>query len=147
MNETKYLMDNNAWGFIGAERRSSDFVQTQCRVTEDVAYEARYTPRSRLLASITEPVNPSILRKLGEVMRTVPVGDTSLVDLYANKGAADPVLVATALVLQEQQEPFLFPDEWVIVTRDKAVRVKAQEFCVAVKSPEEFAQIIDQSKF
>lgn len=146
MNETKYLLDNNAWGFIGAERRSSDFVQTQCRVTEDVVYEARYTSHFRSLTRITEPVTPAILRKLCEVMRTISVGDTSLVDLYANKGAADPVLVATALVLQERQAPFLFPDEWVIVTRDKAVQAKAKEFGVVVKSPEEFAQIIDQSK-
>lgn len=143
MNETKYLIDNNALGFIGAKRRASEFVRTHCRVTEDVAYEARYTARAASLAGIIEPVTSAILRKLQEVMTTVPITDATLVDLYGNKGTADPVLVATALVLIEQQEPLLFPDEWVIVTRDRAVRAKAGEFTIAVKTPEEFAQIID----
>lgn len=133
-------MSSEAWAVP-----SSDFVRAHCRVSEDVAYEARYTARVASLDSITEPITPAILARLTEVMRSVPPDDKTLVDLYNNKGAADPVLVATALVLNELESPYLLPDEWVIVTHDKAVRTKAEEFFIGTRTPEELANVIDLS--
>jgi hypothetical protein len=75
-------------------------------------------------------------------MATVPVGDTSLLDLYANKGAAEPLLVATALVLNKQEPLSLLGDEWIIVTSDGAVTSKAKD-PVQTATPEELAALID----
>lgn len=146
MIERRYLVDNNALGFIGPKRRGSPFFQSYCRVTADVAYEARFSDRDGALANLTEPVTPAILRQLRKVMETVPVGDTSLVDLYGNKGTADPLLVATALVLNEQESYSLLGDEWIIVTRDAAVIAKAVDFGILTATPEELANLIDAAR-
>lgn len=145
MIERKFLVDNNALGIIGVKRRSSGFFRAHCRVTEDVAYEARYTAKTSEVAGLSVPVTPAMLTKLVEVMATVPVGDTKLVDLYDNTGSADPMLVAAALVLNEKESESLLGDEWVIVTRDKAVRAKADEFKICVLTPEELAAEIDRN--
>lgn len=50
------------------------------------------------------------------------------IDLCSNEGAADHILVAVALVLNNPVQPSLFPDVWVIVTNDKEVTAKAKEF-------------------
>lgn len=146
MIERKYLVDNNALGFIGAKRRASDFFRMHCRVTEDVAYEARFTAKGSALTGLTVPVTPDILRQVSKVMATVPVGDKSLVDLYGNKGAADPLLVATALVLDERESLSLLGDQWIVVTRDWAVIAKAQEFEIQTSTPEDLAAIIDAAE-
>lgn len=142
MSDINYLVDNNALLFIGAKRRASTFFREHCRVTEDVAHEAG-TKRAAALAPITEAMTPAILARLVEVMASVPVGDRDLVDLYGNKGAADPGMVATALVLNNPTEPSLFEPTWVVVTRDKAVLAKAAEFSLGTESPESLAKIID----
>lgn len=141
----RYLVDNNALGFIGTRRRSSHFFRTRCRVTEDVAYEARFTVTPSVLGGLIEPVTATALTKLKEIMSTVPPGDTTLIDLYDNKGAADPMLVATALVLNEIESQWLDGDEWVIATRDKAVRTAAALNGINVATPEELARVIDDS--
>jgi hypothetical protein len=144
MSDIRYLVDNNALLFIGAKRRASAFFREHCRVTEDVAYEAG-TKRKGTLAPITEAMTPAILARLAEVMASVPVGDRDLVDLYGNKGAADPGMVATALVLNNPTEPSLFEPTWIVVTRDKAVLAKATEFSIATESPDGLAKMIDDA--
>lgn len=62
------------------------------------------------------------------VMATVPEDDTALVNLYANKGAPDPMLVACALDAMQESENRLFDPTWIIASNDKAVRAKAAEF-------------------
>lgn len=146
MIERKYLVDNNALGFIGSKRRVSAFFRNHCRVTEDVAYEARFTVKSSVLSGLIEPVTPAILRQATKIMATVPVGDIRLINLYGNKGTADPLLVATALVLNERESLSLFGDEWIVVTRDSEVTKKAKEFDVQTATPEELAAIIDAAE-
>lgn len=145
MSETKYLVDNNALVLLGAKRAATAFFSERCRVPEEVAHEAG-NRRAALLAPITVSMSVRILAELAAVMRTVPVGDRRLIDLYGNKGAADPILVATAAVLNNPEEPTLFDDEWVIVTNDGAVREKANEFRIKTATPQELGSLIDSAK-
>jgi len=145
MIEQKYLVDTNALGFIGAKRRGSRFFRERCRVTEDVRYEARFTVRESALTGLTVSTTPRVLQHVSTIMATVPVGDTALLDLYGNKGAADPLLLATALAMNEDESGSLFGDEWVLVTADGALTAKAKEFGIATAAPEDLATLIDQS--
>ncbi|CEI31833.1 Hypothetical protein PFR_JS21-2_678 [Propionibacterium freudenreichii] len=65
-------------------------------------------------------------------------GDTTLVDLYANKGAADPVMIAAALEEQAHENATLFPSAWVIVTDDKAVASTARRVGLKVMASPDF---------
>lgn len=143
MNETYYLLDNNVLGALGAARRSTRFFAVYCRVPAEVAHEARRVAYAEVLKPLTIEMTPLIVRQLVVVMKSVPVGDTNFVDLYGNKGAADPILVAMAWVLNNPEVPDLFADRWVIVSRDKAVLAKALEFSVATESAEGLASLID----
>lgn len=143
MNETKYLLDNNVLGFLGHERRASAFFADHCRIPQEVAYEARFSAYDKALEPITEAMTPAVLEQLVAVMKTVPVGHTKLIDLYSNKGAADPILVATALALNNPLLPTLFADTWLIVTNDKEVRAKASEFSIGTLAPKDLADAID----
>ena len=62
-----------------------------------------------------------MLRWLTEILRTVPDDDTALLDLYANLGNADPLVVACALEGQEHDSQYLDPPDWIVVTNDGAV--------------------------
>ena len=145
MSGTKYLVDNNALLHLGAKRTASAFFGEYCRVPEEVAHEAG-TRRAERLARLTVPMSVRILTEVVAVMKTVTVGDRTLIDLYGNKGAADPVLVATAVVLNNPEKPTFFDDEWVIVTNDGAVREKANEFGIDTSTPDELAALIDSAK-
>jgi len=136
---TKYLIDNNALGPLG-ERKKSTFFAEHCRVPAEVAHESRRAKHAKLLAPLTIDMTPAILAQLTGVMKTVPMGQTGLVDLYAFKGTADPILVAMAVVLGTED---LFADTWVIVTEDKAVTAKAEEFSIGTLTPKKLAEIID----
>lgn len=142
MTDTRYLIDNNALLALGRTRRESELFKRTCHVSADVAREAG--PRWPETAP-REPVTPLILDRLAKVLRTLRPGATDLVDLYANKGTADPVLVATALVLQEATDQTLFPQRWMIVTHDKALRRCAEEHGLDWFDPEDLKDMIDQS--
>lgn len=145
MMDYKYLVDNNALIAIGTTRWRTAFFRQQCLITEDVAHEARYRARS-LPTDVIVPVTPAILGQVPRIMRTVVPGDTRLLDLYGNKGAADPVLVATAFVLQSQESQSLVGDTLVVVTRDDAVTEKAKEFGIETALPDELAALIDAAE-
>ena len=145
MMDHTYLVDSNALVSIGTRRWQTAFFQSRCLITEDVAYEvlhrARYLP-----ADVIVPMTPAILGQIPEMMRTITAGDTRLLDLYGNKGAADPVLVATAVVLQAEQSQYLDGDTVVVVTRDSAVSEKAVEFGIKTALPDELAALIDDAE-
>lgn len=145
MTETKYLVDNNALLHLGAMRTASAFFREHCRVPEEVAHEAG-TRRAERLAPLTVPMSIRILTEVVAVMRTVPVGDKGLIDLYGNKGAADPILVATAVVLNNPEKPTFFDDEWAIATNDRAVHEKAKEFGIRTTTPKELATLLDSAE-
>jgi hypothetical protein len=140
--ETKYLIDNNALGPLG-DRKKSAFFAKHCRVPDEVAYESRRAKHATLLRPVTIEMTPAMLTELARVMKTVPVGDTDLINLYTNKGAADPILVAMASILSSAD---LFADNWVIVTEDKAVRAKAKEFGIGLETPAGLKAIIDAAQ-
>lgn len=145
MMDRKYLVDNNALIFIGVNRWKSSFFREHCLITEDVSHEARYLAPS-LATDLTVSVTPAILCQVRRIMETVVQGDIQLLDLYGNKGAADPVLVATAVVLQAEESESLVGDTLVIVTRDDAVSEKAKEFGIETARPVELAALIDAAE-
>ncbi len=121
MNETKYLVDNNALIALGVGRVRSSFFRDYCHVTPDVYFEAIEHPEARLLSELSTDFDPNTFEHIRQVMRAVPPGDTRLVDLYKNKGAADPGLIAWVQQMGVADEGSLFPDQWILVTNDVAV--------------------------
>ena len=143
MNETCYLVDNNALVALTSNRIRSKFFRANCRVTADVLFEADLHPEQSTLAQLVMEPTPEFLEQVRVIMRTVPLGDIRLIDLYKNRGAADPGLIATILEAIAAEEGMLFSDIWVLVTNDRAVADKAAEFSVASIRPEELAALID----
>lgn len=143
MNRTYYLIDNNALIQLTRRRLETKFFTDHCRITADVLHEASEHPDQRRLAGLAEPTTPIVLMQLRLVMAGVEVGDTDLVDLYGNKGAADPGLVATALAQAVVQDGYLLPDTWIIVTLDKAVLRAARRHQVPTMAPGDLAELID----
>ena len=142
MNQTKYLVDNNALLHLGRTRRATRFFREHCRISDDVLHEARFLPDLEALKTLRYEVTPSVLRHVHAIMESVPPGDTALVDLYQNTGSADPVIIASALDAIDREDGVLLPDDWVVVTRDKAVLEKALEFGIDSMTPPELASLI-----
>lgn len=76
-------------------------------------------------------------------MRTLPSGDVQLVDLYKNRGTADPFVIACALVLQEAEAGYLDPKESIVVTGDRAVADMATRFGLKVIDREGLEVLLD----
>lgn len=69
----------------------------------------------------------------------------SLIDLYGNKGSADPGLVASALDAIAADEGALFRDDWIIVTNDAGVEDATARHGVATIKAAELAALIDET--
>lgn len=138
MNEEMYLIDNNALSHLSPAQRTTEFFHARCRIPSEVLHEADGYSDAEVLKEAEYPTTASVLKFLQTIMATVPEDDTSLVNLYANKGAADPILVACALDGMRETANQLFGWTWVIVSNDNAVRAKATEFCVESCTREEF---------
>jgi hypothetical protein len=134
-----YLIDDNALGPRG-DRKKLAYFREHCRVPAEVAHESRRARHAELLESLTIEMTPAMLAELAAVMKTVPCGHTKFIDLYNYKGTADPILVAVAVALSTED---LFSDDWMIVTSDKEVRAKAEEFSIGTLTPQELAEAID----
>jgi len=137
VSKRRYLVDNNALSQLTSAQRTSSLFRDCSRITSDVLYEARGYLEADL-ADLEYPLTPAVLTRLAEVMTTLQPGDTSLIDLYAGKGAADPVIVACALEARAFEDGTLFPDTWVIVTDDKAVDLTARKFGLEVLPSRDF---------
>ena len=138
MTEEMYLLDNNVLSHLSRAQRASAFFLERCRLPAEVLHEAGDHPDAATLKRVEYPTTARVLELLREVMATVPESDTALLDLYANKGAADPLLIACAVHATEEAAPLLWKPTWTIVSNDKAVRAKAAEFGVAACTREEF---------
>jgi hypothetical protein len=145
MNDDRYLVDNNALMEIKAQRIRSKFFRAWCSVTADVAWEAGDHSARETIESVVIDPSPELLLKIRDVMRAEQIGDTGLVDLYRNRGAADPGIVAAALLLTSQGAGQLLPDSWTVVTNDVAVRSRAEQLGVAWMAAAGLAALIDQS--
>lgn len=141
---TRYLVDNNALIALKRDRVASDFFRDKCQVTTDVLFEAAEHPHFTRLKMGAYPLTPSVLEQIRAVMATVQVGDTSVIDLYGNKGTADPGLVASALDAAGASDGTLFHEEWIIVTNDKGVEHAAGQHGVGTIKPAELAALIDE---
>lgn len=145
MIATWYLLDNNALLTLTRTERSGRFVRERCRVPTEVLYEAQGYPDIQALRRLEVEMNADILEQVRRVMASVSPRDTALVDLYANKGGADPILIATAMYARELSETTLLPDEWVVVTDDLAVRRTAAQFGVPTLGSNEFRRLVRAS--
>lgn len=143
---TTYVVDNNTLGQLSNSQRSSEFFRQRVRIPSDVLEEAASLYDIGQLRDNEYPTTSSVLLWLKKVMATVDVGDTGLVDLYANLGGADPLMVACALDGQDKDNEHLLGNTWVLVSNDKAVRAKALDFGIPVKSNAEFSDIINDSE-
>jgi hypothetical protein len=138
MNEELYLLDNNAISHLTQAQRSSAFFHDRCYLPSEIIHEAEGYPDVASFKVAEYPTTANVLKHLGTVMTTVPADDTTLVNLYANKGAADPMLIACALDGMEEAAAHLWGPAWVVVSNDKAVRAKAAELGVEACTREEF---------
>jgi hypothetical protein len=144
-NGREYVIDNNTLSRLSRAQRASSFFREHCHIPTEVLHEARGLPDAAALHANEYPTTARVLRILIDVMATVPVGDTSLVDLYANKGNADPLLIACALDGKRDVDQFLFGPTWAVVSGDKAVRSKAVEFGLEVLTSDEFVALLEAS--
>ncbi|GAA2567329.1 hypothetical protein [Mycolicibacterium diernhoferi] len=143
MTDYQYLVDNNVLSTLSRDQRASEFFRSFCHIPDEVLYEARGFPDIDELRDCRYETTDAVLRQLLVVMKTVPVADTKLVDLYANRGGADPLIVACALEARSQNDDKLFGPTWVVVSDDDAVREKAAEFEIDRLSAREFSAILD----
>jgi len=143
MSEVMYLIDNNVLSHLSPEQRTSRFFRDQCRVPSEVIYEAGGLAEAKLPKEVEYPTTVRVLGILREIMATVPSGDIALVNLYTNKGNADPLLISCALDAIRNDEQFLVRPIWVIVSNDKAVLAKAGEFGIETRAR---AQFMDETR-
>ena len=143
MNSTRYMLDNNALMALGEARRSSQFFREHCAIPEDVLHEARFAPDHATMLSLGFGITPAVIVYVREIMTSVAVGNTDLVDLYGFKGTADPVLIASTLAALDIESASLFPDTWIVVTRDNAVIATAEQYGLATLVPSELQILID----
>jgi hypothetical protein len=139
VNDRMFLIDNNALSHLTRGQRDSQFFLEHCRIPTEVVHEAKGHPDWESFKAVEYPTTGKVLGALREVMASVPINDRTLVDLYANKGGADPVLVACALDGQRDTSEYLFGPSWAIVSNDKAVRAKAEEFGIETFTRDQFA--------
>lgn len=142
MNEDRYLLDANVLTRLTADQRTHAFVLGHCHVPSEVMYEVRGLPDRTAISRIELPINARTLERLRDVMSSVAPEDHSLVDLYQNKGSADPVLVAAALAA-DHGDGRLWQTMWHIVSDDGAVRTTAATHGVPWLSRDELVALID----
>lgn len=138
-----YVIDNNALSRIGRDCRACEFFKRNSRIPSEVLHEASGFPDIADLELLEYPTTAGVLEQLIVVMASIPVGETKLVDLYANQGNADPLVIAVALDGQSRDAGTLFSPSWTVVSGDKAVQAKAREFGLEVTTNEEFIAVLE----
>lgn len=141
----RYVVDTNVLSQLGRGRRDTNIFRENVVIPSEVLHEAQGFPDYSQLQGNHFATTPKVLELLVSVMATVPIGDTSLIDLYKNLGGADPLVIASALAGQEEDSQFLDAPEWVVVTGDGAVAAKAREFDLRVMDTDSFAALIDKT--
>lgn len=139
----EYVIDNNTLAQLKRSQRASKSFREKAHIPSEVLHEAQGFPDIEDLRRNEYLTTPAVLSILTEVMATVPVNDTRLVDLYANRGNADPLLIACAIDGQRGSDELLFGPTWVVVSGDKAVQAKAAEFGIEVRTNDEFTEILE----
>ena len=142
MTATVYVLDANVLSRLSVHQRGNSFVREHCRIPAEVLHEIDGFPDVRQLRALDFPVSAELLACVSEVMKTLRPSDFTLVDLYRNKGNADPILVATALTGIRHASETLFCEDWKVVSDDDAVRTKAEEHGVGWLSTADFVLLL-----
>lgn len=147
MSDATYLVDNNALNTLTRSRIESEFFRTNCRITSDVLWEARGRDEQLTLADVTLNLEPGVFVELRRVMASVAIGDVRLVNLFKNKGSADPGLLAAIVHsnAKEEEDGMLLRTSWVLVTDDGAVGDKAAELGITRWPSVRLRSLIDAS--
>lgn len=140
--QTRYIIDTNVLNKIDVHERATQFFTTSCLFPDAVLDEASGFPDIEDLRKLRYPTTAELLRILMEVMTTIDIKNKRVVNLWQNKGAADPVLTAVVLHAREQQKDCMLKDKWVIVTDDKGVRDLAEKHEIEVLSGDHFREIL-----
>ncbi len=140
MTPTRYLIDNNVLSKLTPKQRASELFRISCRLTSDVLFEARGYVEEEL-AELEYQVTQEVLAFLLVVMASLEPGKTDLVDLWANKGTADPVLIASLLAIRASESETLFHDIWMLVTDDQTLASTARDFEIPVLSSRDFQSL------
>lgn len=138
MNEEFYLLDNNALSHLTRSQRASAFFRERCSLPSEIIFEAKGYPDADSFGEIEYPTTANVLKHLAIVMASVSTVDVTLVNLYRNEGAADPMLIACALDGTEESDSLLWGPVWIVVSNDNAVRAKAAEFGIECCTRGEF---------
>ncbi len=138
-----YFLDNNVVSHLSRQQLASAFFRERCHIPSEVLHEARGHRAIDLLQAVEYRTSARVLVALTEVLSTVSPTDTSLIDLYAGKGNADPILIACALLETRKAELLLVRPRWFVVSNDKPVHTKAADFGVATLSRDEFFSAVD----
>ena len=145
MKSTKYILDNNVLSQMTSDQRNGVFVRDHRHIPSDVMYEARgYLEEALQTLEYSTSIN--VLKHIRDVMAFLPVTDTDLVDLYSNKGMADPAIIACALDAIERESDTLFKSTWVIVSEDTAINRTANLLGVEAISTVEFFERLSSSQ-
>ena len=140
--QTRYIIDTNVLNKIDVHERATQFFRTNCLLPDAVLDEASGFPDIEDLRKLRYPTTAELLRILIKVMATIEIKDKRVVNLWQNKGAADPVLTAVALHACEQQRDCMLKDKWMIVTDDRGVRNLAKKHQIEVLSGDHFREIL-----
>jgi hypothetical protein len=138
MTDRMYLLDNNALSHMTGGQSESTFFEDHCRVPSEVLHEAEGHPYWESFKALEYPMTVGVLIAVREVMAASAVDDTSLINLYTNKGSADPLIIACALDAIRESARYLYGPTWTIVSNDKAVCAKATELGIDTWTREEF---------
>lgn len=138
MNEELFLLDNNALSHLTLSQRASQFFRERCFLPTEIIHEAGGFPDAAAFKDIEYPTTANVLKHLSTVMAAIPSSDTKFVNLYANKGAGDPMLIACALDGMEKAAPLLWGPTWVVISNDNAVRTVSIELGIEARTRDEF---------
>lgn len=141
-DDALYLLDNNVVSHLSVRFLRRPFFKERCRIPSEVLYEARGHRSHDLLSRVEYKTDAAVLSTLFEVLQTVPASDSKLIDLYRNKGNADPILIACGLLEARKSSQMLVPPVWVVVSNDDPVRQKAEALDVRAISRSEFMSIV-----
>ena len=133
MNDDRFLLDANVLSRLTPTQRVSAFVAERCRGRPDV----------HLVEPLELPSTAAMPERLRGVMASIAPEDSTLMDLYRDRGGADPVIVAAALTA-ERGDNSLCPTVRHLVPDDRAGRMTASLFGLDVLSRAELVSLIER---
>ena len=116
-DEAVFLLDTVTVSKLTDEQLSSDLVQQNCKLPEEIMHELENNPKQVSVQTLGEAVNAALLLKASELLTQPSV--QRLLDLYGFEGNGDVLLLAQAVLGKEVGQLQFFSKRWVIVSDDK----------------------------